>query len=219
MKTKDFAALGKILLPKMPGFASKGMLIFAHPIGHVIRGIHFEGSSFDQKSIYANVFFQPLCVPCNHLHFTLGFRLRNMDGIDGWSSDEPDLIEKMSESIAIKAMPFLDDVATLRGAASAAEAMQSTNPHVLEAAAYCHVLSDDLEAALSSLDALGRSVDLTVAWQAEIAGRANLVRELVTSDPGGARKQLLEWEAQTAQNVGLGAFWSRQEQGITVTHT
>ena len=214
MKAKYFAALGKKLLPSMPDFASKGMLIFAQPIGHVIRGIHFEGSNFDQQSFFANVFFQPLCVPCNHLHFTFGFRLRNMDGIDGWSSDEPDLIEKLSEAIAAKAMPFLDDVATLKGAARAAEAMQSTNPHVLEAAAHCRVLSGDLEAALASLRTLGLSVDLEVAWQAEIASRANLVKELVTSDPGGAREQLLEWEAQTAQNVGLGAFWSRQEQQL-----
>jgi len=212
MKTKDFAALGKKLLTYMPGFTSKGMLVFAQPISHVIRGLHFDGSSHNPKSFYIYCFFQPLCVPISHLHFTFGFRLRNMEGIDGWSSDDPRLLEKVGDAIATKAMPFLNGAATLEDAAVAAEAMQPSNPHVMEAAAYCRALSGDLEGALSSLDALDLAIDRKITWQATIADRANMLGELLKSDPGEARKRLLEWELETVQNVGLGAFWSKRKQ-------
>lgn len=211
MKTKDFAALGKKLLPYMSGFTSKGMLIFAQPIDHIIRGLHFDGSSHNPRSFYIYAFFQPLCVPHRNIHFTLGFRLRNMEGVDGWSSDDPHLIEKIGEAIAAKAMPFLNGVATLRDAAVAAETMQSSNPHVMEAAAYCRALSGDREGALSSLDALGLALDREIAWQAKIGDRAKTLSKLLGSDFDAARKQLLEWEAETVQNVGLGAFWSKQK--------
>lgn len=49
MKTKDFAALGRRLLPALPGFRVEGDMIFMHPIAHILRGICFDGSSFDAK--------------------------------------------------------------------------------------------------------------------------------------------------------------------------
>ena len=71
MTTKEFIALEKSLLPDLPDFAVKGPLMFIPPAERLLRGISFEGSSFDKTSFYVTVFVMPLCIPTKHLYFNL----------------------------------------------------------------------------------------------------------------------------------------------------
>lgn len=210
MKSKDFSALGKKLLPYLPNYRVKGALIFAEPIDHILRGISFDSSSHSATSFYIHVFFQPLCVPVQFMHWTLGERLRDMNNIDGWYSDRPNLVSDIGEALVAKALPFLDRVETLEGAAEAAEEMGTGNSHVQEAAAYCRALAGDTQTALSALENIPDGLNLSVAWQAEQASRIEQFRTLLRNDPAAAKKQLLVWEAETAQKIGLGAFWNKR---------
>jgi hypothetical protein len=50
LTTREFVSLEKSLLPELPGFAIKGPLMFIPPAERLLRGISFEGSSFDKTS-------------------------------------------------------------------------------------------------------------------------------------------------------------------------
>lgn len=211
MKSKDFSALGKKLLPYLPDYRVRGALIFAEPIGHILRGIAFDSSSYSATSFYIHVFFQPLCVPSNFMHLTLGHRVRDMKNIDGWDSERPDLVADIGEALVAKALPFLNRVETLEGAAEAAEEMGSGNSHVAEAAALCRALAGDTHTALLSLEKIPEGLNRNIAWQDEQATRIEQFQTLLRRDPVGAKKQLLLWEAETAQKIGLGSFWKAND--------
>ena len=148
------------------------------------------------------------------MHFTLGSRLRDLNGIDGWSSDRPNLVADIGAAIAAKGLPFLDQVGTLEGAAKAAEAMRSPNSHVQEAAACCWALAGNIERAACILDPIPSRMDTNIEWQAEQANRIEGLKNLFRSNPEAAKKRLLAGEAETAQNIGMGSFWSRGESPI-----
>jgi hypothetical protein len=101
MTTKEFVALGKSLLPKLPGFAVKGSLMFIPPVECVLRGIHFDGSSFDKRSFSVTTFALPLCVPTNHLYLNFGTRVRHKGGGDRWSMRTPDLREELATALKL----------------------------------------------------------------------------------------------------------------------
>jgi polygalacturonase len=55
-------------------------------VKHALRGLYFEGSSFDGKSFYVWTFVLPLFVPTKHVSFNLGKRLRALGGADRWNA-------------------------------------------------------------------------------------------------------------------------------------
>jgi hypothetical protein len=56
MTKKELEAVGKRLLKYLPPhYACKGGLIFATPIGSVLRGICLEASGWDSKAFYRTV--------------------------------------------------------------------------------------------------------------------------------------------------------------------
>ncbi|OBZ93243.1 hypothetical protein ADU59_22535 [Pararhizobium polonicum] len=202
MKMNDFAALGRNLLDCLPGYRVKGSLIFAEPIGHVLRGIGFDSSSHSKTSFHMHVFFQPLCIPAKHVHFTLGFRLRDVNGYDGWYSDRSNLVADISKAILVNAAPFLESVATVEGAAKTAEAMRSSNSHVQEAAALCRILAGDPTKALSQLQEI-TGLDRRIAWQNEQATRIDGLIEMLRTDRAVAERKLRIWQSETALALGV----------------
>jgi hypothetical protein len=186
-------------------------VIFADPIGHILRGISFDSSSHGAEAFYVHTFFQPLCVPAEHMHWTLGFRLTDMDGYDGWNSNRSDLLIALRDAVMAKALPFLASVETLEGAARTAEAISSSSP-VQENAAFCWLLAGDVKRAASLLENscnwLSRNVDNDIAWQLELLRRIEHVRDLLQNDPDAAVKQLLVWEAETVERIGFTSEWS-----------
>jgi hypothetical protein len=203
VKSKKLSKLAAEIAGGLQGVAVRGALIFAVPIGHILRGVHFEGSGFDSDAFYANAFFQPLCVPSEIVHFTFGFRIRSTSGIDGWSSLDHQLVEQLRQSIVVQALPFLTSTETFNGAAKAAGLMNSGNPHVLEAMAYCLLLAGNSNHAVRTLDQLRAAVDNSVPWQREVAGRATVIAQLAVQRPEDACKQLSAWEAETVRKLGF----------------
>lgn len=75
MRTSEFDKLAREqLLPLLPEFALATGLLFEVPIAALLRGLTFQGSSYDQTSFYLVAFVQPLYVPSDDVVPTFGQR-------------------------------------------------------------------------------------------------------------------------------------------------
>jgi hypothetical protein len=126
--TREFVSLEKSLLPEFPGFVIKGPLMFIPPAESLLRGISFEGSSFDKTSFYVTVFIMPLCVPMRFLYFNFGSRVRLRGGGDRWNAGMPNLVTELSHALKLQAVPFLSRVESLLHFVDVAREF-SGNPH------------------------------------------------------------------------------------------
>lgn len=209
MRTKDFVALEKRLLPKLANFTIKGPLLFIVPIGHTLRGFHFEGSSFDKESFYVDAFFMPLYVPSQHVHFTFGRRLRDRGG-DRWSTGDVGF-EAVLEAAVQKEVPFLAGLNTALDVANALKPLGS-NPHCHEAFAYTLAQAGEIRGAVDAIDTLLalveslKRVNPKLTWELEIAERAQSLKAKLTANPDAASAQLAAWESETIRNLGLETF-------------
>jgi hypothetical protein len=173
MKNKDFMALAKRLLPMLPEFAVKGPMVVKLPVASILRGIHFEGSSFDTNSFYVWVFLLPLFVPTSNVYFNLGMRLRAPGGGDRWSTDMPNLMTDLSAVVEREALPFLFGITAPKDLAEAAGKLPSVNdPYVQQAIAYAWARDGDVRRAVDQLDKLNNLLDIKVPWQRLMSNRA-----------------------------------------------
>ena len=207
MRYRDFEALGKGLLPYLPGFVAKGPLTFASPIGVTLRGLCFEGSSFDASSFYIWVFFMPLCVPSDTLNFNQGKRLRRGGG-DRWSADAPDIKVALAKAVQEQAVPFFNLLDTPTKVANVLRGDVAESPTLHTRQAYAYVLAriGDTAAALEVLDQLQESVDPSVPWQFKMKERAALLREKILEGPEATSAQLAMWETETIKNLRLEKY-------------
>lgn len=220
MKKKEFEAIGKRLLPHLPGFAVKGPLLFLQPVGHTLRAICFNGS-IDPRSFYVQIFLEPLFVPSEHIGFNIGWRLRGgTGGSSSWNADAPNLIPELIAALGREALPFLSRVHSPRDVAEVASAIhpvkgpiaQETVPYTSgdpikqQAIAYALARDGDVAEAGEALDRLVNLLHEEVPWQHEIAERARVLKSQLLRDPAAARRQLDVWEAETAKNLGLEEF-------------
>ena len=107
MKTRKFVDLERRLAMDFPDFAIKGTLMFLSPPIRLLRGLCFEGSSFDKNSFYVNFFVLPLCRPTDHLYFSFGGRVRCPGGGDRWNVESPNLRSELVNSLMNEAVPYL----------------------------------------------------------------------------------------------------------------
>ena len=207
MRYRDFEALGKGLLPYLPGFVAKGPLTFASPICVTLRGLCFEGSSFDASSFYVWVFFMPLCVPSDALYFNHGKRLRRGGG-DRWSADAPDIKVALAKAVQEQAVPFFNLLDTPTKVANVLRGAVAESPTLHTRQAYAYVLAriGDTAAALEVLDQLQESVDPSVPWQFKMKERAALLREKILEGPEATSAQLAMWETETIKNLRLEKY-------------
>ncbi len=207
MRSKDFAALAERLLDDLPRFFVKGQMAASRPIGHVLRGLYFEGSSFDKKSFYVWAFILPLFVPTKQVTFNLGKRLRTPSGGDRWNTDTPNMLEELDAAVKRQALPFLSAIESPNDIVNVAAEFQGTgDPYVQQAIAYAWIRGGQVSRASEELQRLRRSLDMNVAWQREIAERAERLRTMLLSDPAAAQRQMDVWEAETVHNLGLKEF-------------
>jgi hypothetical protein len=198
--SRAFEAIGKKLASHLDGFVVKGPLMAICPIGHVLRGLYFEPSAFDSESFYVSVFFQPLLVPSKVIGLNMGRRLPGP-----WNANDPDLIQRLLVVVTQDALPFLERVGTLRGAAEMAEQMAkaSKDLYALQAAAYLATLAGDTAGAREALERLLQILDTKVPWQREMAARAKMLLQQTIEGHPHAICWLEGWEKETAANLGI----------------
>jgi hypothetical protein len=203
VNNKDFVALIKAILPNTPGYFVKGSMVLAKPLGDILRAIYFEGSSFDRRSFYIWAFFLPLFVPATHISFTLGIRIRLPLGGDRWNVDALNLVADINDALHSQALPFLDKVGSPQDAVLMAKSLETNNPYVQEAIAYCLARTGEVGEATQRLDRLTAMLDTKISWQAEMIRNAQVLKTKLLNTPLDARKQLDAWETETTRNLGL----------------
>ncbi|HET6324474.1 MAG TPA: hypothetical protein VFG04_07220 [Planctomycetaceae bacterium] len=209
MTTKEIVSLEKSLLPDLPSFAIKGPLMFVAPAEHLLRGISFEGSSFDKASFAVTTFVMPLCVPTNHLYLNFGNRVRHKGGGDRWTMGMPNLVAELGSALKLQAVPFLSRAESLLDFVEVAKSF-SGNPHTPKVIAFALARAGQTKQAVEVLDQLLSQLDLNVAWQREISDQAKALRSKLVTNPIEAQQQLDAWEAETVHNLGLDDFVVRR---------
>ncbi|HKV93599.1 MAG TPA: hypothetical protein VJW20_13715 [Candidatus Angelobacter sp.] len=215
MRVKEFVSLEKRLEQIFQEFAVKDQLMILQPTEHTLRGFHFDGSSFDKKSFYVNAFFMPLYVPAEQIHFTFGHRIRDEKG-DRWSIEMPRLEFILRETMR-KELEFLRTLQTLQGVAGALETLTQpndvdyVNPHCYEAFAYTLAKIGDHSRALDVIEMLLKRANLAVAWENEIASRAQFIGATLRENPKKADAQLAAWAIENVSKLGLKNFISADE--------
>lgn len=205
MKKKEFEFLCKKLLPHLPGFACKGCLLYAEPIGHFLRGFCCDGSGFDPDKFAVTVFFLPLYVPTKHIHFNMGHRLKDERGCDKWwNLHDAQVPEELLGSIQRQGLPFLMEVGEPRNVATAIRQLGgNADPYRLEAIAFSLAMADEYVEAQAALDLLVKTLDTNIRWQGEMFERARELEQKLQSSAEIVKLLLAEWERGTIKNLGL----------------
>ncbi len=206
MKTRDFIAISKQLLPSLPGMVVHNGMMLAASNDAVLRGICFEGSSFDAGSFYVWSFGMQLYVPADGINFNLGVRLRMESGAERWHQAEDQLIVKLSNAVRIQAVPMLRQLETAAGVVEltrAAASVASGNPHLHRELAFALAKAGENEAALGELEVLSRRLDRQVPWQNEIARSSEALHQCLIADPEGVPALLKQWVAENVHRLGL----------------
>jgi hypothetical protein len=215
MKKKEFASLARRLSPHVPGTIVHGPMLLIPPVTRTLRGLYFEGSSFDAKSFYIWVFWMPLCVPSEHVYFNLGRRVRGTSGGDRWNAGAPQLLEDLVAAIRSEAIPLLSLTGTQTGEIEAARAATAgnTSPYTHQALAYVLAQAGETQAAVDTLAVLLGFLDPAVPWQAEMGARARLLKEGLVEHPEEVARMLDGWRLDSIRNLGLGDVMA-QDSGV-----
>lgn len=203
MRKKEFAALARLVVPSE--FAIKGDLAFVHPVDHTLRAITFESSAFTKTSFYVTWLFNPLCVPRKHLNLGLGNRIRH-----GWESGEADLVDKLRAEIQKVALPVFERLRTPADVAREQKVRMRGAPYecvpVQQELGFALARAGDVAGAVHAFDKLLELIEPTSQWNQDAAILVMSLKDLLLRDPGAAMRQLLAWEAETLQNLGLSDY-------------
>ncbi len=204
MKTTYFVRLERQLIESMPGWAISGPMIVMCPLERVLRGVAFEGSSFDAKTFFVWFFFLPLCVPTKHLYFNFGERLRTSSGGDVWNTNDTELLGQLRGAISDQALPYLSGVESLEGMIQKLNlSSEPENPHKQQAIAYALARGGKFEEAREALAVLISQLDDQSPWQQEISERAKWLQIQLENDTTQRKEQLEKWEAETTEALKL----------------
>ncbi len=182
--------------------------LLSAPINGVLRGVCFEGSSFDAESFYVWIFWIPLYVPTSVFYFNLGMRLCSESGGDRWNKLDDKLIENLTKSIVNQAVPFFQKVETQAGVVDSARvlAQESRDPYAHQALAFSLAKASDNDVAVGELDVLIQLLDHSVPWQNEIIERSKLLRDCVIAAPASVIALLESWTTANIQRLGIEAL-------------
>lgn len=204
MTSNQFQSLGGRLMLRISGFCAKGPLLYAQPLGHVLRGFYFEDSGFDPAAFYVWTFFLPLYLPTTHISFTFGQRLAGDNG-ERWTIEDPKGEDKVLSAINTAGLPYLSGTENIHQLALVLERRYagSRDPYVWEALALSFAMNDDNSAAVRTLDHLLTITDPDIAWQKAMRTRAEVLKRDLCSNPIEAKRTLSEWEQTTVKNLRL----------------
>ncbi len=211
MKTREIRRLhARYLAAAFPELQLEGTLLLHPPIHYLLRGCHFESSSYSKSSVAVHAFVQPLYVPSTVLWLSFGKRLAGSDG-RWWEMAERGedvIMEEITNVIRREAIPLFQKLSTPGGFARSAEEFFGPAKDVssLEAIAYSNFLSGNLPLASKQLEQLSREIEQLepdVEWLMEMQQRVELIASELSRNPNRVRKQLNTWRDETLEALGL----------------
>jgi hypothetical protein len=208
MKSREIKVVSQPLLPLLPSFVQKGMMVYSVSSSGLLKGLYFEDSSFDKDAFYVWAFYLPLYVPASHISFTFGKRLASGKRWKMEAGKSAAITEELTKAVRDEAVPFFGKADTPeRFAKSITEiAGNARDPYVLQGRAYSLVKAGNVSAAvglLAELIAVLKGMDAKIAWVGEMLGRAEKLLHLVTEDGAAAKQLLVDWEASSRMSLRL----------------
>lgn len=205
MKKRELHRIGTSLAQSLPGFVARGDLLFVSPIRHALRGVCFAGS-IDKRGFYAQILLQPLFVPNDTVVFNAGWRLGAP--ADLWDADAPGMVGRLLEGLRRDALPFLEQASTIEGLTTAIHGLsKSGDVRVREMLGYAYACVGDVARCRRELSEITGDFALKPDWVLEMKQRAQWLMEHVATNHALVKSQLLEWEAETVNYLGLSEDW------------
>ena len=198
----------RYFLAEFPGYVYGARLLYAQPVRDLIRGFYLEPTSADPAAMYVWCFVQPLYIPADHIIFTFGFRIHELDkpGRARWiiaSQNESEKIGELVRQMKSQGLPYLAQLAT---PADIAEKLLDVRPNVdplfaAEAIAFSYAAAGQHEAAVSALRQLEKMLKETMVQPNEsitkLLERSTELLNCLEQGPTETRSLLDRWIAAT----------------------
>jgi hypothetical protein len=227
MTSKEIAAIIQAVMPKDQPYAIKGRMALLIPVGHLLQAITFDKTS-DKSRCDIVYFTMPLFQRADRVFLDYGNFLRE-NGRQDWLLTGPGVEEKLGERLRSEALPFLLDNGSLARFAE----LVATLPRLgifgrergglAETLAYTFTRMGRYAEAVEHFGRMDAFIEVErpdwatnprLEWVRQMKKNAQLLVDLIHTDPARAQKQLDEWEAQTARNLGIEKFRTDGIEGL-----
>ncbi|MFL5920937.1 MAG: hypothetical protein ACJ75Q_14340 [Gaiellaceae bacterium] len=213
MRTSEFDKLAREQLRTLlPDFAVATGLVFEVPIADLLRGLSFQGSSYDQTSFYLVAFIQPLYIPSDEVVPTFSERSPRFPGTDA--------LGEIRSFVAGAGRTFFEHLRTPADFADWLEREERghrPDPFALEALAYSRLLAGQAEVARRWLDLTAETAgayirrDIDEGLYAEneehplltVRERTTQLCDALAVSAQDALAVLERWRQETASHLGL----------------
>ena len=202
MKHRELVPVFKQVVEALPSLGFHKNLLFAKPLGGVLRGICFNPSAYNKHDFDVSAFVMPFCFPTTHYLMNFGKDVYGR-GI-AWSMLLPDLAPRLIAAIREQAMPFLETASTPRDLALALQRFKGCQSQMFQAYALARI--GENREAITMIEAYLPAFDPTSHWQKDLADQSRALRHLLLYEPALAATKLEEWETETIHNLGLARF-------------
>jgi hypothetical protein len=211
VKRAEFERLAaEHLLPRLPGFKLGNGMLYAHPVGDLLRGVVHQASGYDRLAFYVSSFVMPLFVPLEDI--AGGQSVRSRRWILG--RDSPTAI---ADQVLDEGLPLLQRIRTVDDLIAAeAEAAIDHPPDALalETLGYAFALAGRTADAIARLQEAqadareGLREDEEAGeeprdWLVEALGRMQTVERALERGGREAVAILRGWRLQTAENLRI----------------
>jgi hypothetical protein len=222
MRTSEFNSLARERLrPLLPKYEVAAGLLFVAPIAELLRGLTFQGSSFDRSSFYLVAFVQPLYVPSDEEIPTFGERSLRFA-----TTDARDGIESFVRGPARAFLERLKTPADLAEWLERTEKGHEPDPFAFEALAYSLLLASRAQEAERWLEATAESASAYIRTDIEeglysedeehplraVRERTAEVRTALAASTEDAIAILERWRQETARALGLSEHLGAPER-------
>lgn len=203
------------VVPVLNGYAARGDLLVAEPVGHLLRAFCFDRSQLDTRGFRVWAFVQPLYVPLDDIVFTFGRALGD------WSvptEDERPTMAEVTAAIRHDGLPLLESIRDPADLLVHGRKLASPlDPLAAEGVAYAAILAEaapaTVEALIERMVTLAREDAEDLAKYAdddedfdyvrERIERADLVLDAYRRSLDEAVALLRRWEADTRAALGV----------------
>ena len=222
MRTSEFNSLArKQLRPLLPKYEVAAGLLFEAPIADLLRGLTFQGSSFDRTSFYLVAFVQPLYVPSDEEMPTFGQRSPRFA-----TTDARDGIESFVSGPARAFLQRLRTPSDLAGWLEHTEKGHEPDPFAFEVLAYSLLLASRAQEAERWLGVTAESASAYIRADIEerlyaedaerplcaVRERTAQVRNALAASTEDAIAILERWRQETARALGLSEHLGAPER-------
>jgi hypothetical protein len=203
------------LVPRLPGYAAKGTLVFASPVGDLLRALDFEPSGFQRDTRRLRCFVMPLYEPETWIRYTFGRVLGGAnEGQGDWWFDFPEdrgaVMEQIADLAVRDALPWLDRVRTPGDLVERAhEIRPDLDSHVQMAVSLSHILCGNHAEAQAGLRQMRQEIlegDDDREWVRELADLGAEIADEIDADPQIAVNRLRRWRDAAVRELGLAKF-------------